>query len=1125
MSNVLLHVSNLWDESVFRNRLGRNCSGALRALAVLATILAIAPTAFCQINTATISGTVQDTSHAAVPGASVTVVQTATGTSRTVDTNGVGFFNVPLLQPGEYSVTVSKQGFRTATEQIQLQVNQLANLDFALEVGSVNQSVTVTGAAPELQTETAGLGTVIGTREINDLPLNGRQFIQLLQLAPGTVPVSVSQTAVPNLGGGGSSVTPSINGGTGRSNLFYVDGIYATDPFFTSLSISPSVDAIQEFQEQTHTDQAQFGGSTGGTVNLATKGGTNQFHGSAYEFFRNDTIAATPYFATTKGTYKQNQYGGTLGGPIIHNKLFFFGYYDGYRQTQAATNFSILPTTAELGGDFSALLPNTVIYDPYTYNPSTGQAQPFGPNDPVNPSSGPNVIPSTMLNQGILAVLKAYVPTPTTNVPNANNFVNTANSTNNQDQYSVRVDYNMSSKDLLHVRWSVNENTNTSPGGLPLDPFVTGFNGNNSGGTWVHTFSPSLVSQITAGYNSVDHPQVYSLPNEAAEFQAGGFSAGFPENPGAVLVPEIVGIHPSGFFDINGGWGPIGPQRLYQISGSVNKQNGNHALIFGAAYYDTWMYTNWAENDESFNQQATWNPCGATSGSGTCSGVGGNSIASMLIGLPVSSSRQVGNSGVNLYSHVSDVFFQDSWRMRPKLTVNYGIRWDYTTPIGENNNRLSGFDIHTGEWYIPKNDTDTPSGPLPAGVVISSRNPITKPNYTNFAPRFGFAYQITPQTVINAGVGVSYDSWSGALQAAQNARGAWPSGASQSPSNLNIAGVTPGATAQNPFGNTQPTIPASPFPEGGGFLDTAWKNAYSWQWNLQIQRQIGNSGAVKLAYVGSSTSRSPIQTPANVSEVLGPTQTLPFPQMKYSFNEIESIGHMSYNAFQGQYNKNYSGGLAFTTAFTWSKNINVGCADYWEGCNIQNPYDMRSNRSVDDVDIPLVFTFSSVYQLPFGKGKSFATSGPQAALLGGWEINGIIASRSGQPFTPHINFDNANANGASERPNVSGSTSGPKSLKEYFNTSAFSVPTPYTYGDAGRNSLRGPGYTDVDFSLFRDFRFFERYTAQFRAEAYNLFNHPNFSNPDATIEDANFGKITSTSGFPREYQFAGTFNF
>ena len=515
---------------------GRNLQRLLVISVTLALFILAAPVgAFCQINTATLSGSVKDSADAAIPGASVVILQVATGTSRTVAANDSGLYHVSLLQPGDYKVTVSKDGFKTSNEAIQLHVDQSATLDFALEVGSVQETVNVTTAIPDLQTGTSSLGTVIGQNEVQDLPLNGRQFIQLLQLAPGTVPVSVSQTAVPQIGSAGSNVTPSINGGSGRSNLFFVDGLYATDPFFTSLSISPSIDAIREFQEQTHADEAQFGGAIGATVNLATRSGGNEFHGSAYEFYRSDSISATPYFAATKGNYLQNQYGGSFGGPIIRNKLFFFGYYDGYRETQAANNFSILPTTAELNGDFSALLPNTVIYDPATYNAATGQTQPFPGN----------IIPNDRLNQGILAVMKAYVPTPASNVPNANNYVNTASSTDNQQQYSVRVDYSIGAKDSLFARWSVNENTNTGPGQLPINPFVTGFNGNNSGGTWTHTFSPTLVMQLTGGYNSIVHPQQFLQTSADAVFTAGGFSEGFTPNPAASLFQKFRGFIPA----------------------------------------------------------------------------------------------------------------------------------------------------------------------------------------------------------------------------------------------------------------------------------------------------------------------------------------------------------------------------------------------------------------------------------------------------------------------------------------------------------------------------------------------------------------------------------------------------
>ncbi len=1109
--------------------------------------------AFAQINTATLSGSVEDQSGAAIPGASVTILRVDTGVSRTTITNEAGLFTQPLLLPGNYQVTVVKAGFQTAVENVQLVVNQIANLKFSMTVGSVNETVNVTSAAPALETQTASLGTVIGNKQITELPLNGRQFIQLLQLAPGTAPVSVSQSAVPQLGSNSSNVTPSINGGTGRSNVFYVDGLFATDPFFSTLSMSPAVDAIQEFQEQTHTDQPQFGGGTGGTVNLSTKGGTNQFHGTAYEFFRNQAIQATPYFATKKGTFKQNQYGGTLGGPIVRNKLFFFGWYDGYRYNQAATNPTTLPTAAELGNfgandaDFSALLPGTVIYDPYSYNPTTGTIYPFGPTDPVNPSSGPNIIPKALINQGLMAVLKAYLPTTLpTSATTFPNYRNTAPSTTNQDQYSARVDYNPTPKDALFFRWSVNESTQTSPQGLPVNPFVTGFNGNNSGGTWTHTFSPTLVMQIQAGYNSLDHPQAYLQPNAASVFQAAGFT-GFPQYPGKVPILTVPGIsNTGGYFGLSGGNGPIGPQRIGQWSGSISKQSGHHSYNAGAAYFYSKMYTNWNGSGLSFSNEATWQPCASGSPGdpgNPCVGNpnSGNSIASMVLGLPQSAGTALGNSGVNLIMHVTDVYVQDSWKMTPKLTVNYGFRWDYTAPTQEADKLFSGFDVNTGLWYLVKGDKDTPTYALPSWVTILDRSTITKPNYGNYAPRLGFSYLVAPTLVVNAGVGVTWDSWSGAEQAAQNARGSWPSGYSPSVPNgsINTAGVsyyngTP-LNAQNPFG-PKPVFPTTPYGNGGSFINTNWKNSYSWQWNLQIQKQLGRSSAMKLAYVGSSTSRITVQVPRNISLVLGPTYNAPFPQLGVPWLwDLASIGRSHYNAFEAQYNQHYSQGLTATAAFTYSKNINVGCADFWEGCNIQNPYDMNSNKGSSAIDVPLIFTASAAYELPFGKGKTYATSGASSAVLGGWQINGIVSSRVGTPFTAGLsgNYgDWENATGGaccanSQRPNVSGSKSGPKTLKQYFNTSAFSLPPKYTYGNAGYYSLRGPSFNQFDFSLFRNFAFKDRYNIQFRAEAYNLFNHPNFANPSAAYGDPNFGQITNTAGgySPREYQFAGTFKF
>ncbi len=649
------------------------------ALAQVGLLLLTCLPVLAQINTATISGTVVDPTGANIQGAAVTVENVANGVRREAQTNSDGAFSVPLLQPGRYDVTVSKDGFQTLKKSgVELVIEQVASVNVALAVGSTQQAVTVTGEVPLVETSTAGLGTVIGQKETVDLPLNGRQFVQLLQLAPGTVPISVSQSATPPIGSG--SVTPSINGGTNRSNLFYLDGVYATDPFFSTFSISPSIDALQEFKEQTHTDLAEFGQSTGGTINVATKSGTNAFHGNLYEFLRNDKLDARYFFANTKGVYRQNQFGATFGGPVIRNKLFFFGFYDGYRSVTAANNFTLVPTQAQLSGDFSGV--SNTIYNPFTYNSATNTSQPFPGNQ----------IPSQYFNQGMLAYIKAFVPAPNYFVAGSGfNFLNTESNQVNQDQGGIRADYALGLNDSLNGHFLMSEASNSAPSSLPGTPFVTGFNGKNAGINWIHTLSPTLVSQVTLGYNSLNHPQQNVQPNAAAAFSAAGFDAGFTDTPGDIKVPAAPGVSASGYFSVPTGWGPIGPQYLSQYSGTISKAAGAHNLKFGVAYYQTWMYTNWAQDNEGFNQQATWNPATRS---------GGDSVASLLLGLPNNASRQLGNSGVSLHTNVFGVFAQDSWRMTSKLTVNYGLRWDNTSPVTEKGNRLATFDLGNSQWLL-----------------------------------------------------------------------------------------------------------------------------------------------------------------------------------------------------------------------------------------------------------------------------------------------------------------------------------------------------------------------------------------------------------------------------------------
>jgi hypothetical protein len=446
---------------------------------------------------------------------------------------------------------------------------------------------------------------------------------------------------------------------------------------------------------------------------------------------------------------------------------------------------------------------------------------------------------------------------------------------------------------------------------------------------------------------------------------------------------------------------------------------------------------------------------------------------------------------------------------------------------------LATINLANGGWLLAQGDTDAPST-LPPGVSYLDRNTLTKPNYLNFSPRLGLAYQVAPKTVLRAGFGIFYDNWSGALQAAQNARGAWPSGASQSVSNLNIAGVTAGVTAQNPFVGFAPVIPASPFPSGGGFVADDWKDTYSSQWNMEIQQQVTKSSTVSLAYVGSSNQRVPIQVPFNqaipgTGSVYSrqPYQDMSSPNAVSTFSMIQSIGRDNYESLQAKFDQRFSQGVFFITSFTWSKNINIGCADFWEGCSIQNPYDLNAERGPSPLDVPLVFTFSPGYELPFGQGKPHLNHGPAAWVLGNWQLNGIFSARSGTVYTPGINFDNANVGGGvSERPNVVGNPilSNP-TVNEWFNTSAFALPAPNTYGNAGRDSLRGPGFWNLDFSVFRNFSFVERLRLQLRGEFFNIFNHTDFGNPSATLGNPNFGVITSTANSPRTIQVALKLSF
>jgi hypothetical protein len=1124
-------------------------AGLVAILVACFLMILPAPVA-AQINSGSLQGSVTDSSGAAVEGAQVTVELHGIGSLRTTVSNGAGEYFFSALEPGDYTITVTKAGFSTYKESsFTLSVGQAGTLNPALAVGSVSQIVEVSTEATQIQTADSTLGGVVTTREVQDLPLNGRMFTQLLQLEPGTVPVDLSQNNGKQPGFGAGSAVPAVNGGTNRSNLFFIDGVYATDPFFAGFSFSPSIDAIQEFKEQTHTDQAEFGGSTGATVTVVSLPGNNTWHGSAFEFLRNNDFDARNYFSPTRLPYHQNQFGATFGGAVIKNKLFFFANYEGGRQIQGEPSYNFVPTADERNGIFSGLGPTgqplPLIYDPATYNPATFTEQTF------LSETGVNAIPTGRIDTQMQAYLNGTYPAPNSTSINGN-YLNTLGNTGTQDQGSIRMDYNVGPSDVLFGRFSKGEAFNSSASALG-NAFQTGFSGYNTGVNWVHTFNPTLISTVTVGINNLDIPQAIIYPvDEGALFTASGLGAGFTTNPGGTAGPQVPAANLSGgpYGGFWNGAGPIGPMTNGQVSASATKVTGDHVIKFGGAWYKTWMYTNWNGNSDNFSNQGTWNaacqfaatnPAAAAQCPGGLDSAGGDPVASMLLSLPISATRNLGNSGVSLRMVNTDFFVQDSWRISRKLTFNYGVRWDYNSPVVDKLDRVPTYDIYTQTYLVPTHDADLPSGPLPANVALSGRRGITSPRYADFSPRLGLAYQIDSKTVIRAGFGRSFDSFSEALQTAQQNRGAWPSGLSQNaaPGNINNAGISlkPDGTlytGQNPFfGN--PVIPASPLPASGlSFGDVKWQPDSSWQYNAQVQRDLGEIGIASLGYVGSHTEHTTLAYPYNVALVPSATPCpstgcdRPDTVLGGGGTDLLSGGTSNYNALQANLSRPFIHGLSYNASFTWSRTLAIAnCGDFYVAC-IQDPYNLKGEYGPSALNVPLIFTISTLYELPFGHGKSYVNEGVGAAILGGWQLNTIISLRSGLPVNLLDNAnggDQANVGGGTQRGDIvsSPNSGAAHTTASWFNPAAFAVPAPGNYGDAGVNALRGPAFKDVDFGIIRTFALTERFKLQFRAELFDLFNHPNFNTPNLALTGGAFNQITSTVGGPganRDVQFA-----
>jgi len=1069
------------------------------------------PRLAAQVNaTATFTGQVTDQSGAAIIGATVKITSEETGIVITRQTSGDGIYTVPLLKAGTYTIEVRASGFAPNTRKnITLQIQQVGQEDFKLTVGGVDQQVTVEGGAPLLNTETTELGNVINSDSTEQLPLNGRNFSQLGLLVPGTAPGPIGGIRTQGNGNETQRAGAEIvaDGSRGSFNLFMIDGLDDRDQSVGTVKVFPNLESIEEFKVQIGNYDAQFA-SGGAVINVVTRSGSNEIHGSAFEFLRNKDLNSRQFFDASEPPFQQNQFGFSVGGPIKKNKLFFFGDYQGLRIHESSTSILTEPTAALRVGNFSGY-PAT-IYNPTTYNATTNTRTPYAGNQ----------IPLTQLDPVAVNLLQ-ILPLP--NLPGtSNNFRVNNLAAQNEDQYDVRGDYVLSEKDSMFARVTHGTATISFPatpvlinGQINPLAFAQGTatagslrtnNAPSSQATLqeIHQFSPNVSNQIALGYTrfALSVAPLDESYNLASKLGLIGANTG-PDS-GAMASISISGG--SGYSASN--QPEVIPQNTWQATDTVSWVHGAHSLRFGFSVDHNgfgFFQLGAPSGSLSFTGTYTNNPA---SSSGTGAG-----YADFMLGLPVSSSKSLLGSGIPYLSYTEyGGFVQDNWRVSSKLTVNLGLRWDLFTPVSERHDRLSDFYLNAGTFAL-------------AGQSGVS-NTILGTQDHDFSPRLGIAYRVTEKTVVRAAYGLFYFNEQGVGGSSRlfiNYPFA-PTFAVTCSSTVPCLSTSTGIPAVF-SSNNLPTAVYQPTPNLTPNVQ---------QYNVTVERQIIKSMVARAAYVGAKGEHLNINLDENVA-VPG-AGAVPARRPYPGFGQVSSWeprGPSDYNALQLSLEKRMSHGLSFLGAYTWGKSLDEGAGGNSSTgesrINIQNPQNLRADYGLSNFDIRQRATLSTVYQLPFGHGRQFLSNANRAvdAVAGGWQISSILTLQGGMPFS--ISMATATDNtGTFQRPNrvCDGNLpGGQQSIKEWYNLACFVAPPIYTFGNTGRNVLIGPKLETWDLGADKDFRITERVGLQFRAEFFNALNHPNFGLPNASIGSSAAGTITTVITNARQVQFALRLHF
>ncbi|HEX6046941.1 MAG TPA: TonB-dependent receptor [Pyrinomonadaceae bacterium] len=1051
---------------------------SFRYLYLVVLTLLFASAVPAQTNRGSVRGTIHDIKGAVVAGATITLTNVATGESRTTESGEQGEYAISSLPAGSYQLKVAMRNFNEYQNRLELHVNEVVRADVTLEVGNVDVVEVDEVFEGTLKKDSASLGAVIDNRQITGLPLDGRNFYELSLLVPGAVP--------PAQGSAGSvrgDFAFSVNGAREDANNFLLDGVYNIDPKLNTFGVRPSVDAIREFEMLTSTYDASFGRNPGAQVNVILNSGTNDFHGSLFEFHRNAALDARNFFAPAgepKPKYLRNQFGGALGGPIVHDRTFFFADYEGTRSREGITRITNVPTAEERVGNFS----HSVFGVPT--NPFTGQ-----------PFQG-GAIPDFFIHPVGRAIAALY-PLPNRNVP-FQNFVSSPTQRDDNDSFDVRVDHRLTDRADLAVRYSFGDRDLFEPFTGPSFSAVPGFGdlvkrrSQNAMAALTLVLTPKLVNETRVAFSRV----AASVTQEASVLNS---EVGLP-----TISPQARDLGLS-FITITG-FSPLGdegnnPQNsvtnVYQVLNNASYVHGNHLFKFGA---DIRFSQQNAFRDVESRGRLQFSPFFQLTG---------NALADMLLGFPLLTSVARVDNPQQIRTQSYNFFINDSWRVTPRLTLNGGLRYEFNSPPVDADDRATVFDLAT------RSIVQVGTNGVPRSGFDADKN--------NFAPRVGFAWTVRDTTVLRGGYGVYYDQ--SPLAPAESLYFNSPF------FDNNIFFSLPGLplTLSDPF----PAFFPFPLPDSALAIQRDLRTGYMQHWNFNIEQELGSKTVLEVAYVGSKGTKLLTARDINQPQPQLLPPGLPFvPRPDPRFDDIdllESRANSNYNALQVRFQQRLFHGLTSLASYTWSKSID-DASNFFSSAGDpnfpQNSYDVAAERGRSNFDVRHRLSVSYSYALPFGKGRQYlADDGLVSTVLTGWETHGIVTVQSGRPFTVALipELDNSGTGrsilgfGANDRPNVAGNPEiSNRTPERWFNTAAFAFPAPGTFGNAGRNILDGPGFQNVNASLTKNTALTERVNLQFRAEVFNLFNHPNFNLPDNFLGSPTFGRISSARD-PRHIQF------